>query len=282
MRKIILKDLSDQIKFNLPIIKKGVLYLVMLGFVIILLIALFRVSFGVYDILIILDVYLRLLLSSWPGSILFLGLFVLWRHHGAIDHFIRNRMTNIGPDGIKAGITTSSASDADLKSKTIQEVVEVEEQTPSKKTDYKVLSETNIDKYDKISRIESILQASLVERYGERYKSQVKLSMEGKSIVVDGILYSKNGKKATAIEIKYVSSLTGYDTLRFIIARFKMKLAQFGIKRLYVIVVGDHLSEEIAIKIQEANLNLVRMFFYKNADGTLTEIPLPSRQEKLF
>lgn len=56
-----------------------------------------------YSFLIIVDSYLRLVLSSWPAVILILGLFLLIKFRAAIDYFIRNKLESIGPDGIKGG-----------------------------------------------------------------------------------------------------------------------------------------------------------------------------------
>jgi hypothetical protein len=267
---------------------------------IVVIVALFRVNFGVNSILSIIDSYSRLILSSWPGSILLLGILILFWHHNAIDHFIKNRMTGIGPDGVKAAITTTSASDAEVRSKTIKETIETEKgekniiNEPQKiasnksatdntsKDNSTPLNKRNAERYKTISHIENIIQTGLIEKYGDRYKSQVKLSMEGKKdIILDGILYSKNGT-AQGIEIKYISS-KNYDALRFIITKLKMRLVPFGISRLIVIVAGHELSQQDAIKIQDTNSNLAKMFFYNyDNNDNLVEILIPSRLEKLF
>ncbi|MFA5946855.1 MAG: hypothetical protein WC813_02410 [Patescibacteria group bacterium] len=271
-------------------------YGLLLAFTISLIVALFKVQFGVETILFVIDEYLKIILTSWSASILFIALIILWRHHDAIDHFIKNRMTHVGSDGINAAVVESSATDAEAKKKTIQEMIETEPKTKkvevssktsanalSNKQDAATLDQKNVDRYEKASRIETILQTRLIERYGEKYKSQVKLTMEGKKdLILDGLLYSKKLGKPTAIEIRYFTS-KNYEALRFILARFKEKLAIFGIKRLVVIVVGDRLEQEDAVKLQDQNLNLAKLFFYKRNDGgDLEEVLIPERLERLF
>lgn len=276
---------------------KVLLYLFLVCLFIIVTISLVRINFGIGSVLFIIDSYLRLILSSWPACILFVSVFILTKHHDSISYFIKNRMTGIGPDGIKGSVLTTSASDVELKTKTIIETLETDKETKNierstnasqrvsmeknaPESHPTIIKEANIDRYTKVSKIESIIQTSLIEKYGDRYKPQIKLSIEGKNIIIDGVLYSKKSGKATAIEIKYISS-KNYDALRFIIARFKEKLYLFGIRRLIVIVVGENLLQEDAIKIQEANLNLAKIYFYRTKDnGDLEEVELPSRREE--
>lgn len=51
-------------------------------------------------ILIVFDEYLKLILTSWPAVILILAIFVLLRHKGAIDEFIKKRLKSAGPHGV--------------------------------------------------------------------------------------------------------------------------------------------------------------------------------------
>lgn len=266
------------------VLKKLVPHTLFLIFTVVTIIALFRVYFGVGSILSILDFYLKLVLSSWPGTIFILGLIVLWRHHDAIDHFIKNRMTGIGVDGIK-GDLISNASDTELKTKAILDKKadeRIEKRTITNldaKTELtpksEIISGKNQERYKKVLEVERVVQASLIEKYGEQYKPEVKLSLPGKmDIILDGVILS-HGKISAAVEIKYVTS-KNYDAIRFIIARLKTKLATRGINRLVVVIVGDELTMEDAQKIKEANLNLTkRMYFYKReSNGDLQELLL--------
>lgn len=263
------------------ILKKLVPYILFIIFTYVTILALFRASFGVASILTILDTYSKLILSSWPATIFILGIIVLWRHHDAIDHFIRERMTGIGVDGIK-GDLISSASDTEIKTKTILDK-NVDEKIESKtiinhtkiesKPTPEIINSKNQERYKKVLEVENLVHTSLIEKYGEQYKPQVKLSSPGKiDIILDGIILS-HGKISAAVEIKYVSS-KNYDAIRFIIARMKTKLATRGITRLIMVIVGDGLTKEDAQKIKETNLNLTkRIFFYRREEnGDLHEL----------
>jgi hypothetical protein len=261
------------------------------------IISLFNGSIKLNDILGVIDSYIKLILSSWPASILIISSVVLYKHHDAINHFIKNRMTEIGPGGVKGETyKVKDATDSEIKHQRIKEVQEddkvIEGILEKKQSEINIETgirnippesqkEEVIKRYQKISQIEEAVQTSLIAKYADRYKSQVKVSNNEKSIILDGILYSKNGKKPTAIEIKYISS-KNYEAIKFIISRKKTKLAVFGIKRIILVLVGDSISPEEASEIQKDNQHQSEIYFYNWDNGGLTEIETPLINKHLF
>ncbi len=245
----------------------------------------------------VVDKYAQLLLTSWPATILTLGLLLFVRQHSAIDYFIRSRLTSIGPDGLHAAPITQPASDTEVKQKAILEDKEEQKVTKNiqKQLTYTVTAdsrraevegvEANDDafaRYKRAATVEEMVQTMLIARYGDRYAPKVKITVgDIKPLILDGIIYSKLGIKSQAVEIKYVSRKS-FDALRFILTRLKEKLILAGIRRLTVVVVSDGLTEEDAIKIQEQNLNIARMYFFNLTGDKLESVPIPSRHDKFL
>jgi hypothetical protein len=253
-------------------------------------------------ILTIFDEYIRLVLSSWPATTLILGLTLFIKQHEAIAHFIKNRMTGVGFDGVK-GTVLETATLLEIKAKTMDEEKEVLAHnlkreaekvngvsgigtTPTVEDAPKDTSiptdEKAYKRLKKVTQIEEIIQTGLIQKYADRYRPQVKLSIEGKkSLIIDGLLYSKKGNKATAVEIKYLSP-QGIDALRFIISRKIKKYSEFGIRKLVIILIMDEISESDAIKIQEQNIPYAQIYFYKRNDNELEEVKLPTRNQSFL
>jgi len=55
--------------------------------------------FLIQQTLTVIDVYLKLILTSWPAVLLILSLFIILRHRGAIDNRIKN-IKSLGPGGV--------------------------------------------------------------------------------------------------------------------------------------------------------------------------------------
>lgn len=294
------KEKEDEPKFSKEIISNTLYVIFDYFFWLILtsiLIDVFSGSLKILSILLVIDTYVKLIISSWPAAILIISLLVLHKHHEAINHFIRNRMTEIGPSGLKGeAIKMKDATESEVKQERIKETkeddrvieglivknkTEIGVETGFHKAVPKSTKEELIKKYQKISQIEEVVQTNLIDKYADRYKSQVKITDHEKSVIVDGILYSKNNKKPIAIEIKFISS-KNYEAIRFIIARKKTKLAHFGINKLILIIVGDNITIDEAMKIQEDNIHQAKIYFYNWDNGILREIEIPSRNEHLF
>lgn len=257
---------------------------------------LFAEKIKVLDILLVINNYINLVVVSWPASILIITLVVLQKHHEAIDHFIKYRMTELGPGGVKGEqIKLKDATESEIKQERIKETKEddrvinslivnskseVLENTPR----VPVPNTTNegvAHRYLKISQIEEIVQTSLIDKYSERYKSQVKVTNQGKSLILDGILYPKVGKSPIAIEIKYMSSKR-YEVIKFIIARKRTQLASLGISKLVLILVGDNITQEEALRVQEENLHQAKIFFYNWDGNSIKEVEISSRNKHIF
>ena len=257
---------------------------------------LFSGRIRISELLLVINDYTKLVLVSWPASILIICLVLLQKHHEAIDHFIRNRMTEVGPGGVKGEpVKIKGATESEIKQQRIKETKEDDKvieglvtkdkplnvETGVHKVVPKSTKEEVIKRYQKIYRIEEVVQTNLIDRYADRYKSQVKITNHEKSVIVDGVVYLKNSKKPTAIEIKYISS-KNYEAIRFIIARKKTKLAPLGVSQLILILVGDNITQEEAFKVQEENLHQAKIYFYNWDSGILKEVEIPYRDEHIF
>lgn len=242
-----------------------------------------------------LDKYAQVVLTSWPATILILGLLLFVRQHNAIDYFIRTRLTSIGPDGLHATPVTQPASDTEVKQKAIFEDKEEQKVTKNiqKKLTYTVATDSReaevegaeddvIARYTKAVAVEEMVQTRLIARYGDLYAPQVKITVgDKKPLILDGIIYSKTGIKSQAVEIKYVTRKS-FDALRFILTRLKEKLILAGIRRLVVVVVSDGLTEADAVKLQEQNLNIARMYFFNLKGDKLERVSIPSRKDQFI
>ena len=286
----IIEKLSYFFKTILP-------YVLLCVFFVITLIAFYKINFGVDLILHTINSYLSLVLSSWPAAILVLGIYTLTRHHDAIDYFIRNRMTEVGPGGVKGEIKIKEATEEEIEEKTIFETVKDEQE---EKKVLKHSTSTNIqiepgttrtppntnkehvlERFAKTLRVEELVQQRLKEKYLDLYKPSVRISSGDKGTVVDGLVYSKKEKIHSAIVIKYVSS-KNFDAIKFIVARKLRQLWSIGVKRLTLVLVSDSFTQEEALKIYNDNLHQAQVFFY-NLDGeNLTEIEIPDREKRIF
>ena len=261
-----------------------------------IMVDLFSGRIRISELLLVINDYTKLVLVSWPASILIICLVLLQKHHEAIDHFIRNRMTEVGPGGVKGEpVKIKGATESEIKQQRIKETKEDDKvieglvtkdkplnvETGVHKVVPKSTKEEVIKRYQKIYRIEEVVQTNLIDRYADRYKSQVKITNHEKSVIVDGVVYLKNSKKPTAIEIKYIS-LKNYEAIRFIIARKKTKLAPLGVSQLILILVGDNITQEEAFKVQEENLHQAKIYFYNWDSGILKEVEIPYRDEHIF
>lgn len=259
------------------------------------IIELFQGTLEIRDLWVLADSYAKLILTSWSASILLISLVILTRHYESIDYFIRKRMTEVGPSGVKGSVSIDEATNSEMKQKTIKETKEddkvamgisgkdreIKLQTGVTKDTPNTTKEEVLKRYKKISQIEEAVQTNLIDTYNDRYKPQVRISSGDKKVIVDGLLYSKKGKIKTAIEIRYISSKR-YEVLRYIISRKLRQLSQFGIKRLTMILVGDNISKEEAQKIQDENLHQAKMYFYNWIDDNLSEVELSSRDTHIF
>lgn len=272
-------------------------YFLLCVFFVITLIAFYRISFGVDLVLHTINFYLSLILSSWPATILVLGIYTLTRHHDAIDYFIRNRMTEVGPGGVKGGLHIKEATKEELEQKTIFETVKDEQEENkvlkhSTSTDIQIEpvvartppntdKEHVLERFTKTLRVEELVQQRLKEKYLDLYKPSVRISNGDKGIVVDGLIYSKKEKIQSAIEVKYVSS-KNFDVIKYIVARKLRQLWSIGVRRLTLVLVSDSFTKDEALKIYNDNLHQAQVFFY-NLDGeNLTEIEIPDREKHIF
>lgn len=275
---------------------KTILPYVLIGvFLIITFIAFYKINFGINLILHVINLYLSLILSSWPAAILVLGIYTLTKHHDAIDYFIRNRMTEVGPGGVKGVLQVKEATKEEIKDKTILETVKDEEEENKvlgqniniqiepgvTRTPPDAIKEYASERFAKTLRIEELVQQRLREKYQDRYKSSVRISNGDRSTVVDGLIYSKKEKIQSAIEIKYVSSKS-FDAIKFIVARKLRQLWSIGVKRLILVLVSDSFTQEEALRIYNDNLHQAQIYFYNLNGENLVEIEVTNREKHIF
>lgn len=266
------------------------------GFAVILIIALFREKFGVDSILYIINDYSKLVLTSWPSVVLILGIYTLTRHHEAIDYFIKNRMTEVGPGGLKGGLEIKEATEEEIKDKTILETVKDEEETKilGQQTSENIQIEPGVarplspitkefeaGRFVKVQRIETLVQHRLKEKYQDRYKASVRISNGERRTIVDGLIYSKKGNIQSAVEIKFITS-KNFDVIKWIIARKLRQLLQIGIKRLVLVLVSDSFTQEDVVKIYNDNVHQAQIYFYNLEGWNLIEVEVPERDKHIF
>jgi len=240
----------------------------------------------------IVDSYLKIVLTSWPASILLLGLFLLSRHRGAIDHFIKNRMTGVGFDGVKGDLITGSASDTEVKiknitdsnveseEKNISENIRIEEGYPKRAPGTLRLDVYN--RYKETLQVEDRMQAALISNFPGLYKPHAKLSLpSGKSIVLDGLFTTLSGS-LRAVEIKYIGDSKQAPTLTYSLRHLIEKLEDFGIKKMDVIIVAKNLKLEEAVQINTSIKLKAKKYFFSMEGDELIEVPLPPRRQRLI
>lgn len=241
-----------------------------------------------------IDAYLRLVLASWPAAILLLGLFLLVRHRDAIDHFIRNRMTGVGFDGVKGDVIEGSASDAEMKKKNLTDAAVEEEISADQKPETSVIVEEGVNKpapntinrdvyerYQKRVEIEDRMQTILISKFPDIYRPHVKLTLpSGKSIILDG-LFTTYGGGLRAVEIKYIAQ-GGFSTLKYSLRGLRERIEYFGIKKMTAIIIADDLTEEKATEISRSINVSIKKYFFSIKDGEFTEVPIPPKNDRLL
>ena len=266
-------------------------------FIVIIFIALYKIKFGIDSILYFLDSYLKLILNSWPATILILGSLIIIKQHEAISYFIKNRMTEVGPGGVKGGMHVNPATEEEVKDKTILETIKDEEDVEKiekQKTSLlvkiedgvpknvpKTDNEFTLSKFNKTIQIEEIVHQKLIEKYKDKYKSAIRVTNGDKKIIVDGLIYSKNNKIRSAVEIKYISSKS-FEAIKFIIHRKVKQLWNVGIKQLNLVLVSDDFVQVDVLKMYYDNVHQAQIFFYTWDGEQLTEVEIPDRVEHIF
>ncbi len=239
----------------------------------------------VNKILGLFDSYARLVLSSWPAAILLLGSLLLVRHRDAVDHFIRNRMTGVGFDGVRGDVIAAEASDGEVKIKEVADA-KVDEEIATAQTP--IVIEDGIDKpsphtlkkevyerYKKRKEVEDRMQTILISKFPDTYRPHVKLTMgSGKSLILDGLLTTYDGSMMQAVEIKYIQKEL-FPSLKYTLGRLLEKLELFGVKKMTAIIIADDLTQEDALRINDMLKTPIKRFFFSWHDDELTEI-LPS------
>lgn len=267
------------------------------SFILVTIVNLLVFGFNTTEIFKITDQYLKLILTSWPASVIIIGSLLLLKQQDAIDEFIRKRMTSIGPSGVNAASSVvSDASEKEIKTKAIEDIRQVvAEDTPpldsldklSKKEESFAIEENvqraipntkNQDFLAKLKKarvIEEHIQVYLLAKYGETYKPNIKLNKNGASIILDGILTLKKNKFC-AVEIRYIGASKKSEALKFIIIRLRDKLRSFGIRKLLLIMVADDINAEEATKIKDTLTGLVVVDFYNFKNGTIEQVEIPN------
>ncbi len=262
------------------------------------------VKYGFKDIgyLAKIDEYLKVILTAWPASFIIVMTILLFTQKNALDYFIKNRMTKLGFDGVSGDVLTSPASDGEMREKNVEDVKDesaLQEAPDSEEVNSQLdgvtlesnvankppntINESAYKKFKERERVEEIVQTVLIDNFGDRYKSQVKLSKkDGEKIILDGIIYSYSGQMR-AVEIKYVKYAPQHSGLHFILSRLRDKLEGYGINKLIVIVVSENMDEELADKMREFVKAKVAMFFFKlTAEDTLEQIVSEINKKELF
>lgn len=257
--------------------------------------------FKLLPLLHVVDEYLKIVLTAWPAVILILVSFLLIKQHGAIDEFIRKRITSVGLDGIQASsVSTTEATPNEIKAKIIEDTressplfetsqiasapklpfseigepivkkVDVEEnfikETPKSR------DQAVVERFEKTKAIEELAQTYFLAKYGEKYKPHIKLTMGKTSVVLDGLLMNERKNKYTAFEIKYFGNNKSSESLKYIVIRLRDKLRLFGIKKLKLIIIGENLSPEDCLAIQEQLTPLVVIDFFSLKNNNLEQI----------
>lgn len=245
------------------------------------------------DIFTIIDSYIKIILSSWPASILIISLFIFNKYYESISYFIKNRMVEVGASGVKGSLVVKDASSSEIRNQKIKDIKE-EDKTSSTNNNFLVDTQgvsTKKNTYnlnsrvEKISQIENATHVYISNLYPDQYKPEVKIEKEGKSIILDGVLYGKKNKSKirSAIEIRYMSSKR-YESLRFIIARRAKKIAGFGINKIKVILVGDNITSSEALSIYNENMHQAQVYFYNwdSEASELIEVKVEERKNDSF
>ena len=251
------------------------------------LISLIYTNFSNERIVGIFDEYIRLILTSWPASILIIGLLLIFRQHDAIAHFIKHRMTGVGLDGVKGDVVTTEASQSEIQVKNVgdDEVVAPAENTVIEEGVVKPAPNTiNRDAYERYKKrveVEDMVQTLLISEFREIYRPHVKLtSSTGKPLILDGLLTTFSGG-LRAVEIKYVNK-EHYSALYFVLNRLQEKLASLGINKLMVIIVADSLTDKDAMVISKSLPLRATKYFFSLNEGKLVEIPIPPKMKQLI
>ena len=234
-----------------------------------------------------IDSYLKTVLASWPAVVLLIGLFLLTRHRDAIDHFIKNRMTGIGPSGVRADVIEASASTGEIQKKNVDDVTLEDEMAAEQKPLTEVRIEDGVNKpipgtvrsevyerYQKHAQIEDRMQTILISKFPEFYRPHVKLTLpSGKSLILDGLFTASNGS-LRAIEIKYIEK-EKYANLKYSLRGLRDRLEYFGIKKMTAMIIADDLTQKDAVEINHSINLRVKKFFFSLKDGELMEISVP-------
>lgn len=250
----------------------------------------------------VLDNYVRLVLTSWPAAFLIIALILAFSQKDSISHFIKNRMTRVGLDGVSGDVLTTAASEGEMQEKGVRDVrdeseisstvgtnnihadaplVQVEDRV--EKALPNTISLNFHEKYKERVRVEEIVQTSLIAHFGDRYKTRVKLSnQKGQSLILDGIIYSSS-EQIHAVEIKYNPSTQMSPGFPYIVRKLKDKLANFGISKLILILVYKDLTVEQATEfVKSANVSASLYFYNLTSSEELVPVLVPPKNKKLF
>jgi hypothetical protein len=175
---------------------------------------------------------------------------------------------------------TSEASAEDIEEKIEEESAEVapiEESGIQNRTASETKEKTKYtiaQRAEKVKKIEELVNNKFRQIYGRDYLTQVKITNEYGSIVVDGIV-KLNNVFSKIVEIKYISAKS-FPVLRHIIGRFVKRLKRFGISTPTVVVVSEEMTVQSAADIYKevkiVGKHDVDICFYKLDDNNLTSI----------
>jgi len=130
------------------------------------------------------------------------------------------------------------------------------------------------ERIKKIKKVEELIQSFLIDKFGDKYHRNMKLTASRGSFIVDGLVV-KNEKIKYIIEIRYITEKS-FQNLKYLIIKFREKLARIlGVKkRIIMLVVSDSMTLEQATSMWLENKGLADLYFFQLIDDSLKEIHL--------
>jgi hypothetical protein len=125
------------------------------------------------------------------------------------------------------------------------------------------LNERVIERQEKISSVEKLVNQYYKEKYGALYKSQMKIEdvNSKQKIIVDAIVEKPDKKISEIIEIKLIGPNTP-EAFYFVASRFIRKLQNLGIQYpIHFVITSEYMNIELA---QSVNKEIQKLRFSKN------------------
>ncbi len=174
---------------------------------------------------------------------------------------IRALTVKANEDEVKEKIGSEDADD-DSETQARLARPEVNAEQPSAQPNQTNSTGKMLARLEKVMKVEGLVQVFLSKLFGESYQSNMKLLVEEREILLDGIVKNSEGAISAAAEIKLVTEKS-FKRLKFIIRNFRERMNLLGIGRIIFVIVSEGMNSISASQIirdvgSDADLMLFR------------------------